>query len=181
MPIRAFIALMPNQNELQKILNVKEQLGFYTDSQLMRWTKPHQYHLTLRFLGNIEHSEVEYIDSELTSIQADRIQLQFNQLTFLPSVAKAKVMAMGADLTSELSHCLKSVDQALHGAGVHPSRKTFLPHITLARLKKPLEQIQNFNELTVNELINFNELHFIQSQLTPKGPVYSTLSQRLLN
>ena len=78
----------------------------------------------------------------------------------------------------------KKVDQAAARVGIAPEQRVYLPHITLARLKRSsgsvgglLEQSGGLRSLpfTVNAFLLY------ESQLTPDGAVYTPIERYSLD
>jgi RNA 2',3'-cyclic 3'-phosphodiesterase len=90
-----------------------------------RWAEPSDYHITLRFIGDIGNRMASEIDGLLADVNRRPIQLK---VAGLGSFGGDKPHSVFADLQGE-------VDRLVRACGVEPDRRKFQPHVTLARLK----------------------------------------------
>jgi 2'-5' RNA ligase len=75
----------------------------------------------------------------------------------------------------------RSLDSELQGLGF-PRERDFVPHVTLARVRSPRGKEELAREIRGMAGLEFGEMEvksvdLVQSRLTPKGPVYSTLAE----
>lgn len=100
-----------------------------------RWVPPENYHLTLRFVGNVDEDVAEDVHDALTGVFADGFDLRLNGLTWFGAKRKPSAIIACAEKTPELLHLQKKVENAVARTGLGPDARKFMPHITLARLK----------------------------------------------
>jgi len=81
-----------------------------------------------------------------------------------------------------------SIEKAMEGMGFPMDPQPFAPHLTLARMKFPKGNKELQNELdAVNQEgidphpFDVGEIHLYESQLTPKGSIYTVLANFKLN
>jgi 2'-5' RNA ligase len=100
-----------------------------------RWIDPENYHLTLRFIGDIDERMAE----DVTSILGERRQRAPLDLTIdgLDSFGGSKPRAVFARTSGNggLSDLQAEQERLLRQVGLPPETRKFTPHITLARLK----------------------------------------------
>ncbi len=103
-----------------------------------RWVEPHNMHLTLRFIGEVDEDVAAEIDVRLGAIVAEAFDLELAGLGTFGEGAKARALwaGVGAAVAS-LSHLQAKVDSAVVRAGLPPEARKFSPHVTLARLTRP--------------------------------------------
>ena len=109
-----------------------------------RWIDRESYHITLRFIGDIEFDMARDIAGALDQIDAPPFQLQLKGIDVFagrsPYAIYAAVAPSG-DL-GRLQHMHERICQAL---GLPPEPRKFTPHVTLARLKDaPQRNLQEF-------------------------------------
>lgn len=100
-----------------------------------RWVHPDNYHLTLRFVGNVDGDVAEDVHDALMGVFADGFDLQLDGLTWFGAKRKPNAIVACADKTPALLHLQKKVESAVARAGLGPDDRKFMPHVTLARLK----------------------------------------------
>lgn len=99
-----------------------------------RWIDVENYHLTLRFIGDIDDATANDIDLELTRIRRSPITVTLEGLSCFGSdkpraiVARALPAAPLVDLQAEQERLIRRI-----GLPAEPRR--FTPHVTLARLR----------------------------------------------
>jgi RNA 2',3'-cyclic 3'-phosphodiesterase len=101
-----------------------------------RWIDRESYHITLRFIGDIEIGLAREIAAELDQIDAPHFSIQLKGMDIFggrsPNTLYAAVAESG-DL-KKLQYMHERICQAL---GLPPEPKKYTPHVTLARLKDP--------------------------------------------
>ncbi len=177
--IRAFIALALSESQIRDLSDLADKLKQDAGFMNLKWSKPHNYHLTMRFLGDIRESSVDELEQQLERHLAHKtsIRLDFTKLELFPSPSRPSVLAITAEVNPEITSCLKSVDRALHGTNLHIKRVTFRPHITIARIPKAQSFTAHPEIVCIDRSLEFNLLELIQSRLTPDGPVYRSLCE----
>lgn len=103
-----------------------------------RWEHPDDFHLTLRFIGNVDDVILERYKQALLAVQSAPFTLTLESVgCFPPSTAKPPtVLWVGVQPSAELMDLQRSVSSVLEKAGLPKDRyEDYSPHITLARLK----------------------------------------------
>ena len=100
-----------------------------------RWLEPEDYHVTLRFIGDIDVRAASDIAETLGDIRRPKAPVRFEGLSWFggakPRAIVAKVQAEPAlmDLQAEQERRLRRI-------GVEPETRKYTPHVTLARLRR---------------------------------------------
>jgi 2'-5' RNA ligase len=99
-----------------------------------RWIEPENYHITLRFIGDVELSEARMIADALDEIHRPRLVVAFEGLSSFgadkPRAVIAKVRATPPLVELQAEH-----ERRLRRIGAEPQTRKFTPHVTLARLR----------------------------------------------
>jgi len=112
-----------------------------------RWEPPDNFHLTLRFIGEVDHHAAEDIDSELLKVRTPPFQISLATVDHFGAADKARVLYVGVERSELLARLQTKVENAVQRAGQPPETRKFVPHVTLARLKEaPAQRIQVFHE-----------------------------------
>jgi len=105
-----------------------------------RWLPPENYHLTLRFIGEVEHWRAEDIDDALANIRARPFDLSLRGVGTFERAngpkSRLSTLWVGVEKTDQLTFLQAKVETALQRIGLEPERKRFAPHVSLARLDK---------------------------------------------
>ena len=108
------------------------------------WVDPGNFHLTLRFIGEIRGDVAADIDDALSQLRAHRFTLQLAG-TGVFGGDKPHSLWAGVERTPELVALRDKVEQVLIRAGLPPEPRKFAPHVTLARLRNPpLDELHEF-------------------------------------
>jgi 2'-5' RNA ligase len=99
----------------------------------LRWVPPENYHLTLRFIGEVNRPGAEEVDEALAMIRARPFDLTLGGLGIFERQGRVQSLWVGAERSSGLAHLQAKVETALQRAGLEPERRRFAPHVTLAR------------------------------------------------
>jgi RNA 2',3'-cyclic 3'-phosphodiesterase len=137
-----------------------------------RWVDPGNYHLTLRFIGEVDEGTAEDIDAALAQIRARRFEL------VLAGVGQfgERMLWVGVDKSPALLHLRDKVESALVRQGLPPETRRYAPHVTLARLKGAAEpRLQAYlqeHALYRSAPIAVARFSLIASYLTKSGALY---------
>ena len=103
-----------------------------------RWTNLDDLHLTLRFIGDVDHSTFYEIGELLASISLPPFDLELCGLGQFPPRGPLRQLWVGVATNPALARLQRRIDRCISEAGVQPERqKKFVPHVTLARFEKP--------------------------------------------
>jgi 2'-5' RNA ligase len=100
----------------------------------VRWVPPENYHLTLRFIGEMPGWRAEEVDDALDKIRAPGLSLQLNGVGTFAKAGRITTLYIGVERNPALDHLQSKVERALQHAGLNPDRARFIPHVTMARL-----------------------------------------------
>ena len=177
--IRAFIAVNLATPVIEEIAKVRFTLREAKGD--VRWTRSEGLHLTLKFLGDIAHNQVEPILAAIREALHGQqpLHLVAQGLGAFPNLRRPRVLWVG--LSGEgLPEMSRAIETALLPLDFPPEEREFTPHLTLGRVRslrgwerllavmKAYEQVR-FGESTVDQVILY------QSELRPDGAVYSPL------
>ena len=179
--IRAFLALeIPDQVKAQLVL-AQEPLRH--ELPRARWTRPEGWHLTLKFLGEIERPALTVLGAEL----APRIRgvgtvpVKLEKTGFFPSSMRPRVAWVGGTANG-VENVVAAVEEAAEIAGFPRERRPWSVHLTQARLKRqwPKAAVDRFLGWGDNldlEAFRCREVVLFSSDLQPGGAVYTALER----
>jgi RNA 2',3'-cyclic 3'-phosphodiesterase len=108
-----------------------------------KWVDPGNFHLTLRFIGEIGEDVAADVDDALSRVRARRLTLQIAGTGVFGD--KPRSLWAGIERSPELVGLRDKIEQALIRVGLPPEQRKFAPHVTLARLRDPpLEKLRDF-------------------------------------
>lgn len=105
-----------------------------------RPTPPDKWHITIRFLGAtsaLQRDQVlEFLDEHLA---VGPFTLGFGLLGAFPKATKATVLWLGIDRGSEHLRSMGRISEvAAQSAGLEPEDRPLHPHVTLSRIRPPM-------------------------------------------
>jgi RNA 2',3'-cyclic 3'-phosphodiesterase len=99
-----------------------------------RWLDPADYHITLRFVGDVDARTARDVAETLSEIRRPAASVRFEGLSsFGGDKPRAIVAKVRADPT--LIDLQAEQERRLRRLGVAPETRKFTPHVTLARLR----------------------------------------------
>lgn len=200
--IRCFIAIELSQeirhaleqieNELQKNIHgvnpIRSKSSKTTvppsaqTSNGVKWVKPDNIHLTLKFLGHIEKETIEKIKKIMDEIVAGTqpFKIRLSSAGAFPSPGRPRVIWIGIDEGNRAcSQLANMIEERVASLGIEKESRAFHPHLTLARVKflKDRDSVKNaFSSLKVPQAeMTATKITLFQSTLTREGSIYTTL------
>ena len=179
MKIRTFLALELPQTVRDKLSAHAELISGHDKLQQIHWLPKENYHLTLAFLGNVEYVLISSLqlnlEQNLSSKQA--VNFRFSEITPFPFSSTPKIAAAMLEHSDELIQLQHNTAKCVRAFGISLERRRFTPHVTLGRLKSRSRKSFAFQPLQIF-LEGISEMVvIIQSELTPKGAVYTSLGE----
>ncbi len=109
-----------------------------------RWQDDDQLHLTLRFIGDVDHHRAEDIAAALGALHAAAITARIAGVGLFERKGWPHTLWAGVEPLAALAGLHRKVDQLLARVGVEPETRAFTPHITLARLNRSAGPVAAF-------------------------------------
>ena len=106
-----------------------------------RRVAPENWHITVRFLGPAEELIIERLAHELDrSVDTEPFELTCCGLGTFPRASRASIIYAGVcDPTGSLDALAATCESACRDLGLAPEERPFVPHITLARVRPPVD------------------------------------------
>lgn len=100
-----------------------------------RWIDPENYHITLRYIGDIDHRTAGEVFDALEMVGAiEPFTLTLNHLGVFGG-NKPRALYAGVEPSEPLNRLQASQERLLQRIGITPDGRKFVPHVTLARLR----------------------------------------------
>lgn len=179
--IRAFIAV-PLPDPVRHLLK-DLQLQLKKAGIKASWPRPEGFHLTLKFLGEISCHRLDQIQVVMNrfSGQYPGLVLAAGSIGVFPKRSKARVI--WADIrgqTLRLEKLFYQLDKELDVLGIPGQTRSFSPHITLARIKRPVSSQKLTGLIHRSEHIWSDEfcaadMVLYKSTLSARGAIHTRL------
>jgi 2'-5' RNA ligase len=180
--IRSFLAFDMENDTVLSRLAATQGLLVQTGADL-KLVEPKNIHITVRFLGNITSAMAEKIFGEMQKVQFTSFNAKIKGLGVFPDLRYPRVVWTGiTEGADQLKSIFNQLEPRLRGLGFTPDPKGFSPHLTLARVKSGRNKAELAKFVTENANYDFGTikaecLRLKKSDLTPKGPIYSTFKE----
>lgn len=184
--MRLFIALNLPDDEKERIQAAVMPLR---EANLpVRWVEPENYHLTLKFLGDVQPERVDRVAAAVDEVAAKTAPFELDVGGFgaFPTIRRPRVLWLGVDATPAL-RCLKQdVEWALTDLGFDRETRAFHPHLTLGRadteggagMFRGLDEMAA--SLTYTGTFDVETVDLMRSKLSKEGPDYSVQNESVL-
>ena len=181
--VRSFIAIKLPEEIKNKISDLQKTLrGTGAD---VKWVSPESIHLTLKFLGNIEKTQIEEILSAIkkSSAKIKPFPIEIKSTGVFPKIEYPRVVWIGVkEETKVLLVLQQKIEENLLPMGFEKEGRDFTPHLTLGRVKSQKGKEKLISLLLQSKDISFGkfevtEINLMQSILEPAGAEYSSLGR----
>jgi len=148
----------------------------------VKWTKPEQMHLTLKFLGEIEPEQVDAVKRALAMAcaAAEPFEMALGGLGAFPPRGAPRVLWAGvSERAGALVALQERLEDELASLGFGRERRGFQAHVTVGRVKdhqtRGLRQAVEKGAQARFGSQEVSDVALLQSTVTPKGPIYAEL------
>jgi 2'-5' RNA ligase len=152
--------------------------------QAASFTPPHNLHITLKFIGEVQGDIVPLLITSLRTLAIPSMPFNLSHFLVLPGQGPARVLAVNVtrDL-NPITNLFHQIESACQPLGVSREAREYKPHVTLARFRRPNRM------LTARTLIrmidpsllpapSFTATSFtlFQSKLDPNGATHTPVA-----
>lgn len=151
-----------------------------------RWVKPDQFHLTLKFLGNVDAEKIEALTAALTGVSASYPSLNLRALGIgaFPNLRRPRVLWAGVE--DEDGHLLpmqRAIEEAVAPFTNEKAEERFHGHLTLARFNQlnpgEIQAIERFARSLTDHAFGqweANAIHLMRSELSSQGARHTVVA-----
>ena len=183
--LRLFIAIPIPEPVRDEIIRVQKELQSLAPRGAVRWTRPDQFHLTLRFLGDVPVAGLEQLKVSVNAVcrSARPLHLRAEGVGFFPNPHSPRVVWVGIyEKAGLLVDLQKRIETVVRPFTAEPGAEQFAGHVTLGRLKnlKPPDirklaaHAQTVKDRTFGEW-TAHEIEIIRSELSPAEARHTSL------
>jgi len=183
--IRTFVAIALEPGLVTELKKVQQQLGAQLPVETVRWVRPEQLHLTLKFLGRVSRASLNDLAAALQRACSgfSSFRLTLEKVGCFPNTANPRVVWIGIHGELESLRNLQTrIERETQAFGDHSEDRAFRPHLTIGRVKAQGKGAGTVGGLVeraeVSKLGDWTvrQVHLIQSDLSPAGARYTTLA-----
>jgi 2'-5' RNA ligase len=130
--LRLFIGIPLAAATTTDLATVVNRIRSNAAPEILRWSAPESWHITLQFLGSTTLQQYECVTARLRELRHPPIQIR---LGALDTFDRAGVLFVDIPVTPQLGALQQAVAAATAPCGFTPETRPYHPHITLARRK----------------------------------------------
>ncbi|ASA78620.1 RNA 2',3'-cyclic phosphodiesterase [Thermococcus sp. 5-4] len=179
--MRAFIAIEVNDEVRDNLLKAQERIG--SKSAKIKFVERENFHVTLKFLGEIDEATAEEVKRALEEIakKHKKHRARVKGIGVFPNPNYVRVIWAGIENDEGINAIAKDVEREMRRLGFKKD-KDFVAHITIGRVKfvrDKLELAMALKDLANEDFGEFDveAIELKKSTLTPKGPIYETVAR----
>jgi len=183
--LRLFLAIAVPPEVRAEIARAQSQLQRHAPPGVIRWTKPEQFHVTLKFLGDVPAEQVAGLEQSAAPVCAGfaPLKLSARGIGFFPNEGKPRVIWAGADDgPGEMAELFRQLDEALRWLAPAEKPERFSGHITLGRFKPgrhgSLEDLMKRVAMLRDQLFGewqAGAVELVRSELTATGATHTAM------
>ena len=183
---RLFIAVTIPEEIKAKMEEAQAELRRALPERGVRWARREQFHLTLRFLGDVEAARVEALGEAIRAACRGfaALHLRAERVGFFPDLRYPRVVWAGVqDHAEQLPRLQQSVDVATRDFTTEQKEERFAGHVTLARIKgikRPEAEALGKAAAGMAERLfgqwSAHKVELMRSELLPQGAQHSSLA-----
>jgi 2'-5' RNA ligase len=180
---RAFIAIDLPESVKSFLSEAQEALKLY--GFRVKWVRPQNIHLTLKFLGNTATADTDKIAEAITlaARNCPVVTMAAKGIGVFPDVRRPRVIWAGLIGQLEiLANLQQTLDTHLADLGFPRETRAFKSHLTLGRVKGKMASdrmraaIDKLKEFE-SESFEINQVILFKSELRPTGAVYTKVQR----
>ena len=174
----AAIKIHPDDNFLRVYYHLINKLK----DESIKWVRPENMHLTLKFFGETEEGRIANICEvlDILTLDYDALNVRLKGVGIFGSSYNPRVIWFGIENNELLKKLGNHLISDLSKAGFPGDRQNFVPHLTAGRIRKLRHK--NCFQTAINQLkeefiqeISVDEICLFNSILKPDGPVYEVI------
>ncbi len=180
--IRSFIAIEVPESLQDRMGELQRELKKFESD--IKWVKPWNIHLTLKFLGTVPKEMIEKVSLAVSPViqQAVPFDLRLYGLGSFPSSRSPRVIWVGMNQGWEpISSLLEAIEKETAALSFPSERRPFKPHLTIGRVRslkgggELARAIEGRQKVEIGAF-RAKEVILFQSKLTPAGAIYTKLN-----
>jgi 2'-5' RNA ligase len=177
--IRAFFAVDLDTRTRRAAARTMSDLQSCPDGDAVRWVREETFHVTLRFLGDIDPGGVERLaDCVRQQTAALRpFRLELGGARPFPSKRRPVAIVLDVGPLERLEELAEAVERGVTAAGFDPEPRPFRAHLTLGRVRGKRFPVVTGSVTATGESCAVDEAVLFKSELHHTGAHYTPIER----
>ena len=179
--MRIFVAVFPPPEVRGALSGAARELPVVGE---VRWVRPENVHLTLKFLGDVSEDDLGHIAEALEPVRLRHAPFEAELSGFgaFPSAMRARIVWAGIGEGSEPLRALtRDVEASLEPLSFEREDRAYVPHLTLGRARGRSVALQAVEAPSAIPGFTVRNVELVESALGATGSAYATLATYLLS
>jgi 2'-5' RNA ligase len=180
--MRIFIGIKFDKTTIEKIIISLKP--FKKIATPIRWVKPENIHLTLKFIGEINEEKKNQIEETMEKInfQSEPIEISISGFGKFGQREDLNIFWAGIKDNPDLKALHEKIEDSLDSIHIKRETRKFKPHLTLGRNRKKFNfksffpLLEQYSDLPIVTFMA-DRFQVFQSTLSPQGPTYTILKE----
>lgn len=181
--MRTFIALPLPAGVIAMLAETQRRLKDHGIA--IRWVRPENIHLTIKFLGEIPTERIEALTRAMQVVGSrfQPLSLTAGGVGVFPGIKRPRVLWAGLQGDIEaLGALYRALDRGLWEIGFPSEKRSFKGHLTLGRIKKRIDSRLLGHAMAdvgsiQSDVFKADEMILFRSDLKPQGAVYTEIER----
>jgi RNA 2',3'-cyclic 3'-phosphodiesterase len=181
---RTFCAIELSDDVRAQLADHARQVREAVPEASASWTKPENVHLTLKFFGNVAKETLTRISNAAARVAGELspFQIRIGGTGVFPKPSRPQILWIGVeDSSGRLSELQRRLEEEFVVEGFAKEDRAYRPHLTIARLRR-LDGARKLAETHLQTnftsiAVPVTEVVLFRSQLSPKGSIYTVISE----
>ena len=179
--MRVFLAVEVDKKLLDKISEVQKE--FAKCEAPIKFVETENLHCTLKFFGEIDENKlneiIKAIEGKIKNHEPFKISIK--KTGVFPNERYIRVLWLGMEDIEPFTDLQKDLDEDFVKMGFKKER-SYKPHLTIGRVKgaknkaELLSKLQDIGDVEIGEM-EISKIFLKKSELTPVGPIYTTIKE----
>jgi len=183
--LRLFVAIELEPALTRQLARAQQRLAEY--DREVRWTRPEQMHLTLKFLGDVPDAQVPAVCTTAANVAATTkpFDMTLGACGCFPPRGPVRIVHVSInESTGMLLRCQQLCEDAYADLGFPPENRAFTPHLTIGRVRE--DRTNGRLRAAVGGVRceasaqSVDSLCVVQSVLAPSGARYTPVARHAL-
>ncbi|CAN5184252.1 RNA 2',3'-cyclic phosphodiesterase [soil metagenome] len=173
--MRAFVTIFPPPEVRESLLQAARNLSAQGN---IRWSRPGNVHLTLKFLGEVPEEDLDGVRDVLARVCArhEPFGAETSGFGAFPSARKARVVwASIGEGHDRLRSLAEDLERSLEDIGFAREGRAYTPHVALGRIRGHPARLELPESSAQGLKFPVREVELVRSVLGESGAAYSTL------